>query len=64
VPSACGPRNDLVTLNNFELIGHWPSGRTDASFKCLPYQLSTVGSTPTVVVTGDGESGFDSGEGA
>ena len=36
----------------------------DASFKCLPYQLSMVGSAPTMVVTGNGESGFDSGEGA
>ena len=36
----------------------------DASFKFLPYQLSTVGSWPTVALTGDGELGFDSGEGA
>jgi len=57
-----GPRKDLVTLNNFELIARSRTG--DVSFKCLPYQLSTVGSTPTVVVTGNGESGFDSGEGA
>ena len=34
------------------------------SFKRLPYQLSMVGYAPTMVVTGDGESGFDSGEGA
>ena len=36
----------------------------DNSFKCLIYQLSMVGYTPTMVITGDGESGFDSGEGA
>ena len=34
------------------------------SSECLPYQLSMVGYAPTMVVTGDGESGFDSGEGA
>ena len=53
----------LVTLNNFVLIA-WSSSTGDASFKCLPYQLSIVGSAPTMVVTGNGESGFDSGEGA
>ena len=36
----------------------------DPSFKCLPYQLSKVRYVPTFVITGDGESGFDSGEGA
>ena len=30
----------------------------------LTYQLGTVASGPTVAATGDGESGFDSGEGA
>ena len=61
---ACGPvhRATLVTLNNFVLIARSRTG--DASFKCLPYQLSMVGSAPTMVVTGNGESGFDSGEGA
>ena len=53
---------NLVTLNNFLLIARSCTG--DASFKCLPYQLSMVGSAPTMVVTGNGESGFDSGEGA
>jgi hypothetical protein len=52
----------LVNLNNFLLIAWSRTG--DASFKCLPYQLSMVGSAPTMVVTGNGESGFDSGEGA
>ena len=51
-----------MTLDNLGLIARPRAG--DASFKCLPYQLSMVGSAPTMVVTGDGESGFDSGEGA
>ena len=33
------------------------------SFEFLTYQLSTVGYWPTVAVTGNGELGFDSGEG-
>ena len=52
----------LVTLDNFELIA-WPRAG-DVSFKCLPYQLSMVRDMPTMVVTGNGESGFGSGEGA
>ena len=36
----------------------------DIPFKFLPYQLSMVGYRPTMVVTGNGELGFDSGEGA
>jgi len=36
----------------------------DGSFKFLTHQLSMVGSRPTMVMTGDGELGFDSGEGA
>ena len=36
----------------------------DRSFKFLTYQLSTVGYWPTVALTGNGELGFDSGEGA
>ena len=36
----------------------------DASFKFLTYQLPTVGYLPTVAMTGNGELGFDSGEGA
>ena len=36
----------------------------DASFKFLPYQLSMVGSWPTMAITGNGELGFGSGEGA
>ena len=38
---------------------------TDAvPFEGLPYQLSIVGYWPTMAITGNGESGFDSGEGA
>jgi hypothetical protein len=60
-PHSWGPAL-LVTLDNFELIA-WPRAG-DVSFKCLPYQLSMVRDMPTMVVTGNGESGFDSGEGA
>ena len=35
-----------------------------ASFKFLPYQLSMVVYWTTMAVTGNGELGFDSGEGA
>ena len=34
------------------------------SFKFLTYQLWMVGYWPTIAVTGNGELGFDSGEGA
>jgi hypothetical protein len=43
--------------NRMTLVG-------DVSFKFLTYQLSTVGYWPTVALTGNGELGFDSGEGA
>ena len=52
----------LVTLDNFVQIAGPCVG--DVSFKCLTYQLSLVGDMPTMVITGNGESGFDSGEGA
>jgi hypothetical protein len=35
-----------------------------SSFELLTYQLPTVGYWPTVAFTGNGELGFDSGEGA
>ncbi|KAK4876123.1 hypothetical protein RN001_012545, partial [Aquatica leii] len=54
--------NRTTNLNNFMPIAWSRTG--DGSFKCLPYQLSMVGYAPTMVVTGNGESGFDSGEGA
>jgi hypothetical protein len=57
-----GAASRLVTLDNFVLIA-WPCAG-DASFKCLPYQMSMVRDMPTMFVTGNGESGFDSGEGA
>ncbi len=41
-----------------------PAGRLGASFKFLPYQLSMVVYWTTMAVTGNGELGFDSGEGA
>ena len=49
--------NDNNRTNRMPLGG-------DKSFKFLTYQLSTVGYWPTVAMTGDGELGFDSGEGA
>ena len=62
-PKPIVPRGgELVTLNNFGLIA-WPRAG-DVSFKCMPYQLSMVRDMPTMVFTGNGESGFDSGEGA
>ena len=36
----------------------------DESFKFLPYQLSMVVYWTTMALTGNGGSGFDSGEGA
>ena len=36
----------------------------DTSFKFLPHQLSMVVYWTTMAVTGNGELGFDSGEGA
>ena len=36
----------------------------DESFKFLPYQLTMVVYWTPMVLTGDGELGFDSGEGA
>lgn len=52
----------LVTLDNLGPIARPRDG--DDAFGCLPYQLSMVLSVPTMVTTGNGESGFDSGEGA
>ena len=52
----------LAKLDNFVLIARPRAG--DVSFKCLTYQLSMVRDMPTMVITGNGESGFGSGEGA
>ena len=41
-----------------------PPRSGDEPFERLTYQLLSVRSRPTEVLTGDGESGFDSGEGA
>ena len=45
------------------LADRYDFGR-DASFKFLPYQLSMVVYWTTMALTGNGELGFDSGEGA
>eukprot|EP01041_Mallomonas_annulata_P008970 gene8970-18562_t len=55
----CGATRYLVIHNNFRI-----DLRIDASFKFLPYQLWMVGYWPTMALTGNGELGFDSGEGA
>ncbi|GCC21874.1 hypothetical protein chiPu_0000256 [Chiloscyllium punctatum] len=52
----------LVTLDNLGQIAR--PRDDDDTFECLPYQLSMVLSVPTMVTTGNGELGFDSGEGA
>ena len=36
----------------------------DGSFKLLTYQLPMVGHLPTMAMTGNGELGLDTGEGA
>ena len=51
----------LVTQNNRTKRIAYAGAR---SFKFLTYQLPTVGYWPTVAMTGNGELGFDSGEGA
>ena len=51
----------VVIHSNF--ANRMPSG-DDGSFKFLPYQLRMVGYWPTMALTGNGELGFDSGEGA
>jgi hypothetical protein len=52
----------LVVIHNNPMNRVATAG--DASFKFLTYQLPTVGYWPTVAMTGNGELGFDSGEGA
>ena len=54
-----GATRYMVIHNNFRI-----DLRIDASFKFLPYQLWMVGYWPTMALTGNGELGFDSGEGA
>ncbi len=55
----CGATRIMVIHNNFRI-----DRSVDASFKFLPYQLWMVGYWPTMALTGNGELGFDSGEGA
>jgi hypothetical protein len=43
---------------------NWADRVCGSPFKFLTYQLPTVGYWPTVALTGNGELGFDSGEGA
>ena len=52
----------LVVIHNNRMNRMAPAG--DESFKFLTYQLPTVRYWPTVAMTGNGELGFDSGEGA
>ena len=52
----------LVVIHNNRMNRIASAG--DESFKFLTYQLPTVGYWPTVALTGNGELGFDSGEGA
>ena len=51
----------LVIQDNFANLMAYAGGE---SFKFLPYQLSMVRYWLTMVSTGNGELGFDSGEGA
>ena len=53
---------DLLVIHDNRTNRMAPAG--DGSFKFLTYQLPTVGYGPTVAMTGNGELGFDSGEGA
>ena len=55
----CGVTRNMVIHNNFR-----SDRQIAASFKFLPYQLWMVGYWPTMALTGNGELGFDSGEGA
>jgi hypothetical protein len=52
-----------VVVIHDNLANRMPFGG-DISFKFLPYQLRMVGYWPTMALTGNGELGFDSGEGA
>ena len=55
----CGVTRYLVIHNNSRI-----DRKIDTSYKFLPYQLWMVGYWPTMALTGNGELGFDSGEGA
>ena len=59
-----------TALRSFHLVELWITLQIarlragDVSVKRLPYQLTMVRYWSTMVITGDGGSGFDSGEGA
>ena len=56
------PQGSIVMIHN-----NWSNRigfACDKSFKFLPYQLSMVVYWTTMALTGNGELGFDSGEGA
>ena len=55
-----------VTPDNLLTSARTDSFESDgaATFECLPYQLSTVRYVRPMALTGNGESGFDSGEAA
>ena len=50
-------------MNHNNLANRMPYG-DDESFKFLPYQLSMVVYWTTMVMTGNGVLGYDTGEGA
>ncbi len=52
-----------LVVNHDNFADRMPLGG-DSSFKFLPYQLWMVGYWPTMALTGNGELGFGSGEGA
>jgi hypothetical protein len=63
----------LLDTEPIQATGHWMihnkwmkrmAWAGAVSFEFLTYQVSMVGYWPTMPVTGNGELGFDSGEGA
>ena len=54
---------ELLVIH-FNLANRMPFIGDDKSFKFLTYQLLMVGYWLTMALTGNGELGFDSGEGA
>jgi hypothetical protein len=54
------PTGEILWRNHNNLADFFGS----EAFKFLPYQLSMVVYWTTMAMTGDGELGFDSGEGA
>ncbi len=55
----------MVTLDNYlDERTYLFKQNGAASFECLPYQPSIARYVRTMALTGNGESGFDSGEAA